>query len=219
MTSHKPGDIYFGEYVRFSTSDKKVGAALAGPDNAVGDIGTIEFILDDSKRQVAWLKNPYGQLVGFLNNHDSYNAAVMAAKGWELHYVLSFTAYSEEPEPGEYWGQVALIAFAPRYAEEFNVFLKAFAKAAGDGLRPDPKLSNDSIVSVLANPAEWKPSSKIKIPRGGGRTAILKDHRSVHDSMLDAARSKKVGCYIVSWAFILAVITLVVWALHKFGLF
>ena len=197
MTSHKPGDIYFGEYVRFSTSDKKVGAALAGPDNAVGDIGTIEFILDDSKRQVAWLKNPYGQLVGFLNNHDSYNAAVMAAKGWELHYVLSFTAY----------------------AEEFNAFLKAFAKAAGDGLRPDPKLSNDSIVSVLANPAEWKPSSKIKIPRGGGRTAILKDHRSVHDSLLDAARSKKVGCYIVSWAFILAVITLVVWALHKFGLF
>jgi len=68
MTSHKPGDIYFGEYVRFSTSDKKVGAALAGPDNAVGDIGTIEFVLDDSKRQVAWLKNPYGQLVGFLNN-------------------------------------------------------------------------------------------------------------------------------------------------------
>ena len=123
MTSHKPGDIYFGEYVRFSTSDKKVGAALAGPDNAVCDIGTIEFVLDDSKRQVAWLKNPYGQLVGFLNNHDSYNAAVMAAKGWELHYVLSFTAYSEEPEPGEYWGQVALIAFAPRYAEEINVFL------------------------------------------------------------------------------------------------
>ena len=70
----------------------------------MGDIGTIEFVLDDSKRQVAWLKNPYGQLVGFLNNHDSYNAAVMAAKGWELHYVLSFTAYSEEPEPGEYWG-------------------------------------------------------------------------------------------------------------------
>ena len=133
--------------------------------------------------------------------------------------MLSFTAYSEEPEPGEYWGQVALIAFAPRYAEEFNVFLKAFAKAAGDGSRPDPKLSNDSIVSVLANPAEWKPSSKIKIPRGGGRTAILKDHRSVHDSMLDAARSKKVGCYIVSWAFILAVVTLVVWALHKFGFF
>ena len=79
MTSHKPGDIYFGEYVRFSTADKKVGAALAGPDNAVGDIGTIEFVLDDSKRQVAWLKNPYGQLVGFLNNHDSYNAAVMGA--------------------------------------------------------------------------------------------------------------------------------------------
>ena len=97
--------------------------------------------------------------------------------------------------------------------------MKAISKAAGDGLLPNPKLSNDSIVSVLANPDEWKPSSKIKITRGSGHTAILKDHRSVHDSLLDAARSKKVGCYIVSWAFILAVVTLVVWALHKFGLF
>ena len=151
MTSHKPGDIYFGEYVRFSTSDKKVGAALAGPDNAVGDIGTIEFVLDDSKRQVAWLKNPYGQLVGFLNNHDSYNAAVMAAKGWELHYVLSFTAYSEEPEPGEYWGQVALIAFAPRYAEEFNVFLKAFAKAAGDLIPSSATTASFPCLPTLPN--------------------------------------------------------------------
>ena len=65
MTSHKPGDIYFGEYVRFSTSDKKAGAALAGPDNAVGDIGTIEFVLDDSKRQVAWLKILTGNWLAF----------------------------------------------------------------------------------------------------------------------------------------------------------
>ena len=219
MTSHKPGDIYFGEYVRFSTADKKAGAALAGPDNAIGDVGTIEFVLDNSKRQVAWLKNPYGQLMGFLNNHDSYNAAVMAAKGWELHYVLSFTAYSEEPEPGEYWGQVALIAFAPRYATEFNAFLKKFAKKAADGLRPNPNLTTDMIGGVLANPESWEPTSKAKIPHGSGRSAILKDHRSMHDSMLDAARSKNIGCYFVSWAFILALIALAVWALHNFGLF
>ncbi len=31
MTSHKPGDIYFGEYVRFSTSDKKVEQRSQAP--------------------------------------------------------------------------------------------------------------------------------------------------------------------------------------------
>ena len=219
MASHKPGDIYFGEYVRFSTVDKKAGAALAGPDNAIGDIGTIEFILDDEKRQVAWLKNPYGQTIGYLNNHDSYNAAVLAAKGWELRYVLSFTAYSEQPDPGVYWGQVALIAYNPRYSSEFGAFIKRFSKIAGDGLRPDPSLDSNSIVEVLANPESWKPSSKIKIPHGSGRTAILKDHRSAHDSLLDAARSKNVGCYLVSWVFILGLVAFLIWALHNFGLF
>ncbi len=219
MASHTSSDIYSGEYVRFSTVDKKAGAALAGPDNAVGDIGTIEFILDERKRQIAWLKNPYGQIIGYLDAHDSYNAAVLSAKGWELRYVLSFTAYSEEPEPGIYWGQVALMAYSPRYASELEAFIKKFSELAGSGLRPDPALNSDSIAEVLANPNEWKSSSKVKIPHGSGRTAILKDHRGVHDSLLDAARSKNIGCYFVSWAFILAMVAIVVIALHNFGLF
>lgn len=219
MPSHKPGDIYYGEYLRFSTPDKKMGGALAGPDNAIGDVGTIEFIIDENKRQVAWLKNPYGQLIGYLNNHDSYNVAVLAAKGWNVHYVLSFTAFSEQPEPGEYWGQVAVIAYAPRYAEQFDTFLKLFAKKAGEGARPNPSMDANTQTQILANPESWQATSKVKIPKGSGRTAILKDHRSMHDSILDKARSRNVGCYIISWAFILFLVAVVVYSLHCFGLF
>lgn len=54
----------------------------------------------------------------------------MAAKGWELHYVLSFTAYSEEPEPGEYWGQVALICLRTALRRGIQCFLEGIRKGS-----------------------------------------------------------------------------------------
>lgn len=219
MPTANTRDGYFGQYLRFDTASKRDGAALAGPNVAVGDIGEIRFVLDENKRRIAWLRNPYGQLIGHLSSLDSYNLAVIEAKGWELRYVLSFTAYSEQPEPGCYWGEVALIAYDPRNAGAMETFLKVFAKAVGDGLRPNPELSGDALTQMLADPANWKSTSKVKLPSNGDGTAVLKDHRSVHDKLLDMARSRNVGCYVVSWAFILALVALVVFGVHSCGLF
>lgn len=212
-------DVYYGSYVRFQTADKRSGAALTGSDNAIGDCGEIVWQLDEEKRQQAWLKNPYGRLVGYLNPSDSHTLAVYHAKGWTLRYVLSFTAYSEEPAPGSYWGHVAVIAYAPRYEQEFSQFVKSFAHAAGEGMRPDPALSASGVARVLEDPSAWKPTSKVKIPRESGKTVILKDHRSIHDKVLDKGRSRNIGCYIISWAFIIAVIAAVAWVLHLMGIF
>lgn len=211
-------DVYFGSYIRFQTPDKQTGAVIAGSDYAVGDCGEVVWQLDENKHQQAWLKNPYGQTFAYLSPSDSYKLAIYHAKGWVIRYVLSFTAYSEEPDPGVYWGQVAIFAYAPRYADEFERFVKTFALAAADGSRPDPSLSPSGVATVLADPESWTPSNKVKIPKGNGRTAILKDHRSIHDKMLDKGRSGNVGCYIISWAFIFAVIALVVWILHSMGI-
>lgn len=219
MTSTNASDVYFGAYVRFQTVDKRSGAAIAGPDNAVGDCGEIVWQLDEKKRQQAWLKNRFGQLVGYLDHADSYKLAIYRAKGWTIRYVLSFTAYSETPGPGVYWGQVAVIAYAPRYADEFDAFVRAFARKAADGSRPDPALGAAGVASVLADPTGWEPSNKVKIPKGSGRTVILKDRRSAHDKLLDKGRSGNIGCYIVSWAFILGLVALAVWAAHSMGLF
>ncbi len=218
MAPTNASDVFFGAYLRFDTADKKDGAALAGPDNAIGDVGEIAWQLDDYKRQQAWLKNPYGHLIGHLSVADSYQLAVYHAKGWTIRYVLSFTAYSEEPEPGVYWGQVAVFAYAPRYAEAFDAFVRRFAEKAGDGLRPDPELGDADVAAVLADPASWNPTSKVKIPQSSGRTAILKDHRSMHDKLLDKGRSGNIGCYIIGWAFILGLVALVVWFIHSLGI-
>lgn len=219
MAHFNASDVYFGTYARFVSPDKKTGAALGGPDNAVGDIGTIEWKLDQDKRQQAWLKNPYGALIGHLNPMVSHTLAIYKAKGWEIRYVLSFTAYSDDVAWSEYWGEAAIIAFAPRYAAQFEQFLSAFASRAADGLRPDPDLNPQAVEGIANNPSSWQPGAKVKIPQGDGRTAILKDHRTLHDKLLDQARRKNPGCYVIGWAFIFAVIAGVVWLLHSMGLF
>ncbi len=219
MAHFNASDVYFGSYARFVATDKKMGAALSGPDNAVGDIGTVEFQFDDDKRQQAWLKNPYGARIGHLDPLMSHKLAIYQAKGWELRYVLSFTAFSDGGESGTYWGEAAVIAFAPRYAEQFEQFLKAFSRRAADGLRPSPDLHASTVETIANDPSSWQPGAKVKMPQGSGRTAILKDHRTLHDKLLDQARSKNPGCYVVSWAFIIALIAFAAWILHSLGLF
>lgn len=220
MASLNPADLYFGCYARFNTVDSKVGAALAGPDVAVGDIGDIEWETDEEGRQRAWLRNPYGARMGFLDAHSSYKLAVYHAKEWTIRYVLSFTAYTEEDEGASYWGQVAIMAYPPRYADRFEPFVKKFAQVAADGSRPDPDLRAASLQQIFDDVDSWKPTNKVKIPGGsGGRTVILKDHRTVHDKVLDKGRSRNIGCYIISIAFIVAVIAGFAWLLHAMGLF
>ena len=219
MAHFNASDAYFGTYATFRAPDKRTGAVLAGPDSAVGDIGTVTWQLDENKRQQAWLENPYGAVFGCLDASTSHTLALYRAKGWTIRYVLSFTAYSELPEPGEYWGQAAIIAFAPRYTEQFEIFLHTFAQRMGEGLRPDPALGASTVESIINDPSSWKPTSKVKIPQGNGRCVVLKDHRTLHDKLLDQARSKNPGCYIIGWAFIFALIAGVAWMLHSLGVF
>lgn len=219
MAPLNASDIYFGTYVTFQTKDKRSGAALAGPDNAVGDRGSIEWRLDEHKHRQAWLVNPYGQAIGFLDQNMSHTLAVLQAKDWEITYVLSFTAYSEALGENAYWGQVAIMAYSPKHAESFRSFASSFAREAARGLRPDPSLSARSAEEIAKDPSSWKPSNKVKIPNNEVSSVILKDHRSVHDKVLDLGRSKNIGCYIISWAFILGVGACILWFLHCRGIF
>lgn len=219
MTPLNVSDVYFGTYAKFQTKDKRNGAALAGPDNAVGDIGTIAWELDEDKHRQAWLKNPYGQTIGHLDRNTSHTLAVLQAKEWDIVYVLSFTAYTENLGENAYWGQAAIIAYPPKYAESFRPFVESFSKEAAKGLRPDPALSSRLIREIIQNPSSWNPSNKVKIPREDESTVILKDHRSVHDKLLDLGRNRNIGCYIISWAFIFGVIAFFVWILKSIGVF
>lgn len=213
-------DVYFGDYARFSTADKNVGALLAGPDNAIGDIGEIEFVLDENKQDIAWLKNRFGKLVGKLDGPTSHRLAILKAKGWNVLYVLSFVAFSEKPDSSQnsYWGEVAIIAFSPRVAKEFLEFLNSFVKKASAGERPNPALTDAEVNQILSNPSSWTPSQKIPLPAMDANTILVKDTRSMHDKLLDQGRNKNPGCYLISWAFIFLLGAGAAWLLHSWGI-
>lgn len=219
MTPVNASDIYFGTYVRFNTANKNEGAALMGPDNAVGDRGEIGWTTDDAKRQRACLVNRFGHTIGFLDESISYKLAVLRAKEWIIRYVFSFAALSEDSEEGQYWGQVAIIAFAPRYKNEFEEFLAVFAQKAGEGLRPNPELSTSDVNAILAQPSSWKSSVRVPIPQNSASTVILKDHRTMREKVIEQGRKKNPGCYLVSWLFIIALVAFFGWLLHFMGIF
>ena len=212
-------DVYFGSYTRFQTPDKQTGAIIAGSDYAVGDCGEVVWQLDEKKHQQAWLKNPYGQTFAYLEPFGFVQAGHLSRQRFGKYDTCSASPpTAKNPTPASTGARRRFFAYSPRHADRFDRFVKVFAQTAADGSRPDPALNPASIAKVIADPESWNPSNKVKIPKGSGQTVILKDHRSIHDKMLDKGRSGNVGCYIVSWAFIFAVIALVVWFVHSMGI-
>ena len=103
-------DCYFGAYAHFDTTSKKDAAILLGSNCIIGDVFNIEF--KPLKGQIrAWVVNDYGDTLGYLDEQTSHNLNLLAAKSWEMHAVLSFVAFTDQPEPGFYWGEVALFCY------------------------------------------------------------------------------------------------------------
>ena len=208
---------YDGFYARFETPSKKIGSMLTGPDNIVGDDYTVFFKTEDGN-VVAWLKNKFDAEVGYFEPDVSRKLQLANARNQTIRCLLSFVAYSDKPEPGMYWGQVAVFCFDPVYADEFNAFVDRCSSKIAEGIRPNIDLGTQAVRRIFDEP-DWLPSDTIPLPKKEVGSAILKDHQSVSEKMIEQGRSKNIGCYIVSWAFIILVVAGVVYGLHVIGLF
>ena len=48
--------------------------------------------------------------------------------------------------------------------------------------------------------------------------AVLKDHQSMSEKMIEQGRARNKGCYVVSWAFIIVVVLVIAYFVaHAFG--
>lgn len=209
---------YFGTYARFETEDKRAAADLLGADNLVGDRYEIEFVLGD-EGSTAWLKSRFGKLVGFLDQKATHQVKLYLAKGWKVAAFLSFVAYTEEPEPGYYWGEVALIAYDPSLEEPMGVFMEKLTDMIGDGVRPQVDLGSGAVDELVSTKGEWFPKGRVKLPDHDKKTSVVKDHRSMNDKLIEQSRKGNIGCYVVSWIFLLAVVALIIFGLKSCGLF
>ncbi|MGI6105239.1 MAG: hypothetical protein ACOYD7_03490 [Raoultibacter sp.] len=209
---------YFGEYARFETSSKKDAAQLMSADNLVGDCYEIVFVAEDGER-VAWIKNRFDKMVGFFNSKISRELAFCEARGFTMRAYLSFVAFSDNPKPGFYWGEVALVCYSPK-EEALELFAKNIEREITKGNRPKIDLGTQGITQVIDSKGSWIPTKQSPRPKLDGSTAYVKTKRSTTEKLVEQGRAGNKGCSIASWVFLIAIIAVVAYfVLRAFGIF
>lgn len=196
---------YYGAYARIETPSKKEGAALQSADNLVGDVFDIVFKTEGGII-TAWMRNKFGAEVAFFDIDTSRRLNILNARGWKLRALLSYVAYTDAPEPGRYWGEAAIVCNAPEFNDIFDAFTTNLCEPMGEGLRPDIELGSQGIDRVLNTKGTWLPDRRVPFPAKEAGTVILKRKRSASEKAIEQGRAGNKGCYIVSWAFIIALI-------------
>lgn len=209
---------YIGTYQTFQTVSRKEAANLIGADNLVGDRYTIECTLEDGI-QKAWLVNRFNQRIGFFEPQYSRQLSIFKAQGMELTALLSFVAFTDHPEPGYYWGDVAVIAFDPTYQVAMETFLTGIAKEMAKGKRPRVQLEKRGIDHIIESNGSWLPTETVPYPVKEKGTALVKTRRSITDRLVEESRKGNKGCYLLSWAFLLGIVALAIFSLKSCGVF
>lgn len=209
---------YFATYARFETESKEAAAAFLGADNIIGDTFSIEQEYVDGKR-TAWIVNPFGKRMGFIDEKTAEKVDLCNAKGWNTVALLALVAFTEKPAPGLYWGQVLIVSYDPEYEVEFSTFIENIGKQLGNGVRPDVSLGKESLQKVVGTKGEWVPSGRVPLPKKDKGTAWVKTQRTGTERLVKQARKGNMGCTVISWIILLALVALIVFGLHSCGLF
>lgn len=211
-------DQYFGTYESFDTPSKKDAAVLLGADSLVGDKYRVDIELENGEHR-AWLVNRFDKRIGFFGAPFSRKLSILQARDFEITALLSFVAYTDHPDPGYYWGEMAVIGYDKRNKEAFDVYVEKISALMAEGKRPNVDLSEDDVDRVADSKGEWVSDSTVPLPAKAKGTAIMKSKRSLNERMIEQGRKGNIGCYIVSWAFIFALVALAVFGLKSCGVF
>ena len=185
---------------------------LMGPDHLVGDRYEVFFKTEEGK-VTAWLRNKFDAETGYFDIDTSRKLQLAHAREMSICAVLSYVAYSDEPDPGLYWGQMAVFCYAPNYADEFDSFINRIASKIAEGVRPSIDLGSQSIAKVLED-SEWLPTETMPLPQKEVGMAVLKDHRTMSEKMIEQGRAGNKGCYTVSIVFLVIVALAIIYGLY-----
>ncbi|MBR5259336.1 MAG: hypothetical protein IKV48_02515 [Eggerthellaceae bacterium] len=205
-------DRYFGSYQRFDTVADKDAGYLLNADNLVGDSFEIDIVFED-KTRVAWLVNKFGKRIGFFDEDFSRQLALMEAKGWVLNAYLSYVAYTEEAEGGKYWGEMAVVCYEKQIEAQVATFTKWLSSKLQDSVRPRIDFDNGAVDKLVSSKGTWQPEQTLPILKPEKGTVIMKDSLSLGDKIIEQGRKGNIGCYAISWGFIIAIVALVLFAI------
>lgn len=209
---------YFGTYQTFQTASRKDAAGLLGSDNLIGDRYTIDCTIENGM-QKAWLVNKFGARIGYFDPDFSRQLSLLKAADMTLVGMLSFVAFTEHPEPGHYWGEAAVVAFPTADNAIFDTFVNGCADLIGKGIRPKLSLGEEGVDRIVESEGTWIPADRVPMPQKEKGMAILKRRKSFTDALVEEGRKGNKGCYLLSWALLLALVAAVVFGLKSCGVF
>lgn len=209
---------YFGTYARFDLIEKSDAGFLIGADCLVGDEFTIDLEIEEGKH-IAYLSNKFGKRLLYLDSKISRRLSVFAARGWKIRALLSFVAFTEKGGNSYYWGEMAIVANDSVYNEAFDAWAANIGKTMGEGRRPDVNLSVSGIQQVIDSNGAWIPATTSPYPTENHGAAVVKRKLSASEKMIEQGRKKNPGCYVISWAFIIACIVGVIFLIKSCGWF
>ena len=217
---------YYATYCRFSTYSKDEAAVLLGADCCVGDVLQVH-VEEHAVDPEGTLVNRFGATVGHINPDMAQQVLLCRAKGWEPRALLAAVYYTEpdraddnnqqagEKGPG-YWGEVVIMAFSN--APAYRAFCDTVAQALGEGARPNVELGSTGASKVEESKGSWLPEGRVSKPHLAPGTAVVKDHLSFNEKLVEQARRRNPGCMAAGWAFIAVAVAALVWlALRLIG--
>lgn len=207
-----------GFYTRFETYTKKDAGILMGADVLVGDEFTFKFEQTEKGTKAA-IYDKFDKKVGYFEEATTRQLRLYEARGWVARVVLAFLAYSDHPEPGCYWGQMAVLAYPKECGDLFEKFIEKVKAKLADGKRVDVNIGTQGIKSLVESNGEWFTNATLPKVKFDAGTVVMKSSRSLSEKLVEQGRAKNPGCYAVSWAFLIALVALVVFSLKSCGVF
>lgn len=199
---------YNGFYARFETPSKKLGGLMMSADVLIGDPFEIFFKPEDDSH--AWLRNRFGAEIGFLDVDSTRDIKLARARGQIVNAHLAFIAYSEAPDPGLFWGEVAIICYDANLEETFAPFIAQLKSKLTNGIRPDVCLRSADVDRLIADNT-WFPNSTTPLPVMEPGTAPLKTKLSLTERIIEKGRAGSIVMYVVSIAFVVALACGAIW--------
>ena len=207
-------DRYFGTYHAFSAVSDKESAYLLSADNLVGDEFAIDLYFENGTR-VSSLTNRFDRVVGHFDGDFARQLSLFEAKGWVSKAYLTYVAYTEDAHGGRYWGEMALISYDPRLGECFEGFTIWLQGKLREGVRPPVDFDKSAVDKLLASHGTWRPEHNLPAVKSEKGTAIMKSSLSLSDKAIERSRKGGIGCYVVSWATLIAIIALIVFVVSR----
>ena len=205
---------YFGQYFRFETVNKKAAGCIIGPDGIMGDEMRIDFRMDGNE-VTAWLINRWGADAGYFSAADTRSLQLLAAHGFELHPLYAFLAFSDDLREGNYWGEVAVLAYEPMFSDVFAVFSRKISKLLQEGILPIIDLSPSEINTVLSSGGTWVPERRRAMPAFDKGTVVVKSRISLMERFIEAGRARKKWTYVVGGVVSIAILAVIVFGIKS----